>query len=106
MILHHRSSTSLNDIGALTVEQHRIQAEMTRQEGLIKSSRKEAQRLAALIAKAEKYPRYGRELVANRPWFEMLLGPEHANICLGKTYIVKRKRSENTVEMRDVEERW
>ncbi len=66
-------SGDLNVIGPFTVEQHRIQAETTRQEVLVVSSAARVRRLVALIAQAEKYPRYERCLVADTETMEMLL---------------------------------
>jgi len=90
-------SSDLVEIGALTVEQYRIQAEITRQEGLEKSSAVECTRLQTALEAEIQNPRYQRRLETEAAQLTLQLGHAKATQLDKKLYVVKRKLNQYTL---------
>ena len=84
-------SGDLNEVGALTIESHRIAAEIERQEALEKQGPAECARLQKLIDAEVKNPHYVRRLEAETSEVIFVLGPEQVNVFRGREYIVQRR---------------
>jgi hypothetical protein len=86
----------MNDIGALTIERHRIKKEIKRQEALALHSNQEIARLQALIdADLQTNLRYTCRLEERTPSFELLLGTEHVNMVGDQAFIIRTKCSKH-----------
>jgi len=89
----------MNELGALTYEQHRITAEIERLEALEKQSPAECARLQKLIVEQQQRPRHERRLQILQPHLTLTLGTSHTNTLGRVSYILKPKREEHVVEV-------